>query len=745
LFLALVVLAGRHYAQDSVRVALIDRQSGEPIAGAVFRYGAQAGPSDERGNIVLRFTEGADLVISHVGYGTWTVLAVDIGDVRGTLRVVRDPVEFTMFPVEIIAVRPESMRSDLVRLDYQERLAHDGGEVLNRVPSIASVRKSGTYGFDPVLRGFKYDQITVLLDGAQTASAACPNRMDPPTSQMAPNMTDAIQVLKGPHALRYGNAVGGTINFVSSQPRFGSMPGPSGRLSGSYDGNGDVMRSEGSLGWSGEDYDLSLFGAYAQGNDYADGDGLTVQSDFLRSSIGAKIGLLPGAHHVVGISATRNLARDADFPALQMDLRKDDTWMVNARHDLTFGPGSINAWTTVGFGTFVEHLMDNGMKQLNPRMADVGTSARTRAFGARTEGTIRWDRSELIAGADLRREEAEGTRTREFLMGPNAGRIFYDNVWQGAGVSKAALFGEYRTPLGAVTLVISGRLEYNAAAASDASKEFTDIHPETDATQVNPGLSVGGLFGLDQEVSFGVWLARVQRSGGLTERYINYLPVGQDPYELLGDPQLAPEVNNEIDLTMAYKSRTTSFSIDLFAGYLQDYISTVIDPSLDPRMPTSPGVRRFVNLGRAFKTGFEVRWTQSLFTGLEQHLDVAYTYGQDLERGQPLPEIAPLDVRFSLAGDYLDNTLRPEVALRFVSAQSRVSLEYGETATPSFAVLDVSARYRLGRPLSLSAGVMNILDRAYYEHLNRAVQASPARRLYVPGRSVVVSLSLDMM
>jgi iron complex outermembrane receptor protein len=57
---------------------------------------------------------------------------------------------------------------------------------------------------------------------------------------------------------------------------------------------------------------------------------------------------------------------------------------------------------------------------------------------------------------------------------------------------------------------------------------------------------------LGESISTALWLGRAQRSGSLTERFINYFPVGQDPYEMLGNPQLLPEVNNQADLTFAW-------------------------------------------------------------------------------------------------------------------------------------------------------------------------------------------------
>jgi len=238
-----------------------------------------------------------------------------------------------------------------------------------------------------------------------------------------------------------------------------------------------------------------------------------------------------------------------------------------------------------------------------------------------------------------------------------------------------------------------------------------------------------------------LWLARAQRSGSLTERFINYFPVGQDPFEMLGNPQLAPEVNYQADLTFEWHLAEKSIiNVDVFAAYLQDYISSVIDTTLTPRLPMSPGVRQFINIDEAFKTGFEVSWDQVLFAGLSHRMGIAYTYGQDLERDEPLPEIAPLDVRYAIYGSYLKDRLRPEVVFRYVAEQSRASAEFGETVTPSFSLLDVKIGYQITSGLSINAGVNNLLDENYFEHLNRSVRGANAP-IFAPGRNFFANLN----
>ncbi len=722
----------------------MDAKDKNPIVGATYQYQTQSGISDEFGIISIRYVEGEMLYLSHVSYGEWSLTGQQVQKALQEGIIFREESVATMQPITILALRPKTDERETLSLRSQDRLAHDGAAILNRLPVINSIRKSGSYGFDPVMRGFKYDQLNVVINGAQCATAACPNRMDPPTSQVAPNMMERIEILKGPHSLRYGNSFGGTINFVSSAPRFSTDPETYGRWSGNYDSNGDVLRSEGLLGFSGKKYDLGLFASWSQGQDYEDGEGVKTQAAFLRGSFGTNLGLNIAENQNMVLSATRNVARDADFPALPMDLREDDTWLFNARHELSLDQEKLQSWSTTVYATLVNHLMDNLMKPLDPRMMNADTDAKTLSYGGRTEGTWNFAKGKLYGGADLRVEEAEGIRTREFLMGPNAGKILTDNAWQNGQVSRTGLFAEYHLRHQSMQFVFSGRVEMNRASIADGASEFTDVYQDTDVTQINPGLSIGGINNFENNFSLGLWLGRAQRSGSITERYINYFPVGLDPYEMLGNPELDPEVNNQVDLTLGYKSSKTTIDVGLFASYLQDYISSEIKDDLTPRLPNSPGVRQFVNIDEALMTGFEISWNQVIVKGLQHQMSLAYTYGQDQVRDEPLPEIAPLDFRYTLTGTFLNDKLLPEVTFRHVIKQDRISTIFGETETPSFTLIDLSATYQATGFLSFSAGVQNIFDKAYYEHLSRSVRGA-ARSIYAPGRNIFVSVAIDFM
>lgn len=738
--LLMAVLSIAH-AQEGKPIRFFDGEDGSPISGLSYSYGNQVGSSDSSGTIFLRLQQESRLRLQHLRYGSWELTEAAFNRLWETGSANWNPDWMELSPVSVIAIGSPQEKDQQIIFSSRDKLHHDAGALLNENPMISSIRKSGAFGFDPVMRGFKYDQINVVVDGLQAASAACPNRMDPPTSQIALSRMQKVELLKGPHALRYGIGLGGTLNFISETPEFVERPEAYGRFSSMWEQNGQVWRNEAKLGWRANKADMGLIGSWSRGSDYLDGDGNTVPASFMRGSVGFYGDFATAKGENLSVNLNRNFARNVDFPSLSMDLRKDDTWIGNARFKKSFQGRQLKAITQSVYLSLVDHLMDNGLREISPRMMDAKTPAKTSNAGGRVEGEWQPGTGRLFAGLDFRNEKAAGVRERTFLMGPNEGKTLLDNAWQKAMIQKFGLFTAYSIPLKEGMLSISGRLDMNRAQALDPTVEFRQQFDEISSLQANPGISLGWQKDLNDAWQLGFWLARVSRSGSLTERYINYFPVGLDPYELLGNPQLKPETNNQLDISLQHQTEQFSISVSLFGAYLNDYI-TGVRTELAPRLPQSPGVRKFVNLEEAIKTGMEWTIEHRIAPQWSQSLMAAYTYGQDLPHQEALPEIAPLDLRYSLQGKHLDGKLTSLLRWRAVSAQKRVSSRFGEPTSPGFHLLDLEAAYRLWPALTVRASVHNLLDQTYYEHLNRPIRTQGAP-LYAPGRNVRLMLSVD--
>lgn len=724
-------------AQQTKKLQIKDLDSREGIPGITYRYGFQKGVSDENGQISLLIDAETWLYLSHLSYGSWTLDPKEVAEAANTGLISRREQIHGLQPVSVISLKMSEEKDKKILISDQERLHHDAGAILALDPVVSGIRKSSSFGFDPVMRGFKYDQLNIVINGLQSANAACPNRMDPPTSQVALNRIREVEILKGPHALRYGIGLGGTINYIQEMPHFTSSPGVYGQVSSMFETNGDVWRNDARVGFQGSKYDIGVLGSYSSGKDYLDGDGNPIPANFKRGTLGLYADFQATQKDLVQFSINRNFAREVDFPSLGMDLRTDDTWMGSLKHSRTFTGKPLTQWTNSVYFTRVDHLMDNLLRE--PRMMDAATPAITQNWGFRSEGEWKFTQGKLFAGVDFKEETADGTRTRTVTMGPMKGKVFNDNLWQDSQIRKTGLFGNYLIPVGGTVISASGRLEVNQAMANNPAEEFTQLHGEAKSTQLNPGISIGAQRDLGKAFSLGLWAASVRRSGSILERYINYLPVGVDPWELVGDPQIKPETNNELDLVLGYSREKISLELTLFGSYMTEYITSV-KTDLKPRLTSSPGVRQYVNVDEAMKTGFELNFKQQLSSHLSQTFGVAYTYGKDLILDAPLPEIAPLDLRYGIRGHFFKGKFQSGLNMRHVLTQERISEAFGEGKTPGFTLLDLDASYPIGKMLLIKGGVQNILDETYYEHLTRPIGADKMP-MYAPGRNYFVMMS----
>ena len=262
---------GQQERTEKSEIQLKDQEDNTPISHVAFNYGKQSGVSDENGWIYFRIVSDDTMRLQHSEYGDWQWTKTQLEDIANRKVFYRKNKVLDLFPITVVAVKPDQQPIDKLSLDYRAHMAHDGASILDQIPSFSSIRKGGNYGNDPVFRGYKYDQLNIVLNGAQSATAACPNRMDPPTSQMSPNMIDRVEVLKGPHALRFGSGFGATINFLPAALRFTENADLYGRVSGGFESNGAIKRSEGQIGMSSKRIDFNLLGAWASGNDYLTG------------------------------------------------------------------------------------------------------------------------------------------------------------------------------------------------------------------------------------------------------------------------------------------------------------------------------------------------------------------------------------------------------------------------------------------------------------------------------------------
>ena len=613
-----------------------------------------------------------------------------------------------------------------IQTENADLLSHDAGKFLNSIPEINGIRKAGNYATDPVLRGFKYEQLNLIVDGAMSSVNACPSRMDPASSQISMNMVKEADVYKGPYFFRYGSALGGTINFKTFDPQFSDSTNVNGRISVGYESNGNVFRNEGLVTLSTKKLVWDLFGSYQKGNDYKDGNGNKVPSGFERYNFGTKANYKWNENNVTTLQVNTNQGRDIDFAALNMDLIYDKTWMFQLQHSAEFKNKLLHHINFNSYYSTVKHSMGtpNGMM-----VSDVATDT----YGARTELMFMKNKNTFYTGLDYKHENAWNTGMKM----PPTMPMRDGSSWQDSYINQVGWFNEYNYLFRKGKLSASLRLDYNSADAKEPSQLFQTLYGEMDSEDLNLSLSLGYSHFFSNTSQLSLWLGRAQRSGSLTERFINRFPVGIDAYEILGNPQIKPETNNQADLIYTLKKENFYFQVDGFYSYMQDYISGVINPDVMPYSMTSPGVRQVENIDKAFKTGIEANFNWQFLPKYRTEMAMAYTYAEDLASNQPLPEIAPLDFRWKAEANFQPVLIA--VNYRYVAKQDRINPDFGELKTSSFNLFDIDFKYNVFPKAYFIGSVTNLFDKAYAEHLSRTLSTDKSQRILAPGRSYNLS------
>lgn len=720
----------------------------EPVPGAhVFIETKQkAVTTDEKGKfriILTAFDESMKLKVSHVGFLTYSQ-ALSEGMFNKPVTIYLEKGSATLNPVTVLAHRVRRNPEQQMDSDENAFLPIDSGAFLKSAANVSGIRKGG-FGIDPVLRGLSGSRLNVRLDGLSATAAACPNRMDPPTSHIRLTDIERVEVHMGPHALQYGPAFGGTVNFIQREPERFETFNMNGDVRAGFESNTGHRKTDFRINGGSKSWDVMLSGGLSSTDDYKNGSGNTTPAGFESYDYSLDLGYRINDSQKISVGWGQSFIRDADFPALAMDMAIDDTYKLKSGYEwIGSGESTVQSLSVNGYWSFVDHEMNNHNRETFS-MRDAVALAETESYGiqAKAKGLLSSGMWSVLAGVD--HQNADGTRFVDFKAGPNAGGKATVNLWQDATVTNAGLYAGTEHYSGSWTLTLGSRVDLNMAKSNNPAPRFENL--DMDSDHFNFSVSGGATKSLSGATSIGIFISRGVRSPDITERYINFLTIGQDGFEYSGNPSLKAETNNQVDFMLQSRIRDLTFETTLFASYMSNYISAEVDPELEPVGMGAPGVRVFQNRGDALFTGFELNMEYAIARQWYLNMITAYTRAEYRDTNSPVAEIPPLEMTFALGGSIFSGNLTHEISGRRVFAQDRFDESFGEERTPGFWVVDLNLGAAIYKGISISAGIRNLLDNAYFEHLNRrlnpGIAGADGEYLYEPGRSAFVELNVQ--
>ncbi|OYT17396.1 MAG: TonB-dependent receptor [Bacteroidetes bacterium 4572_77] len=623
---------------------------------------------------------------------------------------------------------------------------HDGGAMFKNQVGFG-VEKRGNYGMEPVLRGFKYSQLNVQIDGGVHSANACPNRMDPAISQISPEEIKKIEVIKGPYNVRFGSALGGVINIVSNRPSRIDNHLVSGSVNAGYQSNGGNFYSNAFAQIVGEKFDFSLNAGYKEYGNYKSGSGQEIASSFTRWGYTLKAGANIKENQRLQFTLRQSSARDVLYAGLPMDGDHDNSTIASLDYGVRNLSESIFMLKAKVYGSFVDHEMSN-LSRPASRFTHAISPVQAQVYGGRTELGINMSSKDVVfVGVDYKHIAKQGHRDRTVYENPcNPGQIFpipnvfQDKTWQDSKKNDLGVFFENKFEItSSLEWMAALRLDIISFAINDPADDFKaqyngEITPDT---RIDPTLTTSLTWYLNKDINVQWAVARAMRSPDLSELFINHLSIGLDAYEYLGNPNLKSEVNYQSDIRIEKNWKNVSVYGDVYYSLLQNYITAKLDTSIHKKyMACKPpaGTKVFQNIDKAFMTGFEAGVEVSFLKHFIYSLGAAYTYAQNVSWDEPLSEIPPFAVNTNVA--YKTKKINANIHARIVSEQDRISTSFKESITPGFTVMDFYLTYSPWEFVDVNVSVTNMFDVNYVEHLSRPYKAMDTQSLYYePGRS----------
>jgi len=755
---------------------ITDSETGLPIENAdvILNSSGEGGATNSQGIFSMgKIIPGKyKLLISHIGYDNLEkeveVLAgkENSFDVQLTKKVelLEEFIITETKPGDQIISKATYIETRFVKQQIQEEASRDIGDFLRSSKNINGIRKGGTQ-LDPVVRGFKYSQLNVQINNGQKVEGGCPNRMDPATAHVEIEDIESIEVKKGPYALRYGPSFGGVINMITEVPPHNDDSPVHVKFMKSYESN-----------WDGNKEHLGIYGGYKwffynfsggqkKFGNYNDGNANEVKSEFQKYNYRGQLGFQFAKNHTISLNYEESKGRDVRFPTLPMDERSDDTQLMSADYSAKNISNLCYTIKAKVYRTDVAHVMDNKNRPFSDTVVAISTIDALNQ-GGRVEAGLNIANNNVTVGVDFENIKKDGERVKNMITQPGL-PVKNEKLWNNAEITNTGIFADFIKTIDSWDFIAAARLDFNAANSDSISIMHPKLgeiyHYGTDSISsnfTNFSFSVGATKNINRNFAISLAAGRGTRSPDMTERFIILLPVGYDRYDYLGDPNLKPETNNQIDLTFKYKNEKIGvLQVNGFYSLVNDYITGKLLPPSEQKPLTSGvlGVKQFYNAGNARFRGFEFAYATPASHKFGASLFASYTYatldnvhqyvrneqGQvidDLElENDALTEIPPFESTVAVFYKFFKGKLVPKINVRMVASQKHVSLAAYEQEMPGFTLAGFSINYNFNKYLAVSGGVNNIFDEAYYEHLNRNIIGS-TYNLYEPGRSFYINL-----
>ncbi len=631
--------------------------------------------------------------------------------------------------------------------------SNDSGDLVKRLPG-ANINKNGPLTSIAQYRGLFGDRVNVLIDGVRISQAG-PNRMDSPLSYLPSSRVANVSIYRGIAPVSTGiETIGGTMTADSKKAEFGAGQEFEfhGNAAGGYATNGNTRYAGIAASAANETHRFQIAGSADRGNtlEFADGDIMPSQHE--RDTVGLSYGFQKLGHEL-DLDIEHHDTGETGTPALPMDIiyARGENYKINFGKDLNNG-GKIT--TRINYQD-AEHLMSN--YQLRTK-ADP-TKHRYALTDVESVGyqlSYHYDNWSVGFDADQAEHNAN-------VFNPNNSGFFLEN-YKDVERDRYSIFGEITAQLASSWQAeFGGRYSLVSMDAANVSSSMmggmatlANRFNAQDKSQDEHLIDIVAKFthNLDKNLDLEFGLARKERAPSYQERYLWATMESTsglaDGNNYVGDVNLDKETAYQAELGLDWHTASSGFSPRIFYHHINDYIqgvatSDAVTVAVSTMMGDATPLQ-FSNVD-AKLYGIDANWYTSLSHDWQLDGTISYVRGERRDTSDNLYRIAPLSARTMLS--YVQTNWRVGFEAETIAAQNKVSVENEEQKTSGYALFHLSASYQPTQQVTLTAGINNLFDRDYQDHLGgyNRISDNPdiaqGERLHGLGRSGYVGVNVN--
>ncbi|MBD3730612.1 MAG: TonB-dependent receptor [Sphingomonadales bacterium] len=655
----------------------------------------------------------------------------------------------------------ETPVTDEIAADSAPVVAPDAAGLVARAPGAALI-DNGALSGQVQYHGSFGDRVLVRIDG-QRFSSGGPNLMDPPLHYAPMVLVDHIELDRGVSPVSKGPGEAGGVNAVLKHVDFtdGKAFQPRVDVGALYRSVDDSYAVGGVVGLASQNWRMGVIAAHEEGSDYRFPGGRASPTSFTRDTYGAEVGFRSGPGEL-SLSYRRQETGPTGNPPFPMDIVYFHTDFLRADAKLQLADG-IRLEAGLGH-VAVRHLMDNFSLRpaMNPMMlratyADADTMTADAAVHFTTGiGTI-------SLGGDIETGDKQVTITNP------ANPAFFIASQNRVATTRSGGFAQWRGGFGVVESEIGVRVDHYTmragapelgSAVPMAPVMLANAFAVSDRDRSDTTFDVAARFWADLgAVRPRLTLARKTRVPSALERF-SWLPTEAsaglaDGNIYVGNPLLKPETmwiaeaGVDVETGGLYMRPTIYYRRvdDYIQGVPFDATPGVIDSTVEmvANMNGDATPLKWANVS-AELYGADIDFGAKLIGPLRVDGVASYVRGKRRDIADNLYRIAPPNIRLGLTWEVQGWSLTAEG--HAVAKEDKVSATNSETPTGGYVLANIYGGMELMRGVRLDAGVENLFDRYYVEHLagyNRAAGSDVAVGARMPGtgRSAFVRLRVS--